>query len=931
MKRYIFLVLIIISLFSTFLYSYEFNLNISNLVSEDSNHLFKLDDGNLFKLDDTNKATVLKKTNLKENNILKEDIYCSGYICLAPGETFESVATLSSTRDIYDYTQSTVDNKMGTAPTIGTYSIPVLLVKFSDMVAPSNLTQEIYDDVFNSSNYLDGEGISVGEFYKHNSYDQLNITYDVYDWREVPESYDYYKASHINTFYFIQDTLNLFGTGPDAIDFTQYDSDNDGRLDGVIIIHAGLPGQQVPGHMPSQAQPFVSNDNFYIQGKKYGNVAITASRNGETRCNQWINRFNYPSDCRTDVAVNVHEFAHVLGLPDLYAINYNGVQVGSGLGGHTVMVQNSDLGGSSQDAKKPVNFDMWSKFFFGWITPTVIDSAEQANIYSLDAYDTNPDVYLLRNPETMNDREFFLVTNRYISDTSLDRYLFGWRHPALPPITYNVHGGLDIFHVDENYIDYTYRGPIAMNSIMYDPDGDYYDDTVSHPGIVFEQNVLDTAFARQQYDLYTSEDFNLTSSCDPIVFEGKFDNIERHSIPESCSVIRDTTSTTYNGLVDSGIRVYGWSDSGEVIQAYLTVDEPLDLTAEIITPDSINYALEESIEFIGSYENNIGDVQCYWFYNQIDDFNRILLNNECSFSATPSSLGFQEGEYIITFVVEDEFLREAEDTITINFYQLSNLSITLLSPENNLIYYPDDTLYFSAEFENNIGETSCLWRKYAILEGLSTISTSCEPFTKTTQELGLLTNPHNGTYVFIFTIEDQLSRVEHAMVMGHYSENKNLSKNNSVNVKTNSVLEKTNEKKENNDFSLEVLNDFVQEKNILEKDKILEKELNENNLSKKDLNENNLSKKDLNVQKKQNTDFVFVYNNSSRNISCVWKYNQEIVSTDCDFNFNLNNFSQKLNNTFKQPGSCNYKTFTLVTTNNFNGYSTTNDFNVCLD
>jgi len=167
---------------------------------------------------------------------------CYGSICFPPRTTPESLNLISyNQKEVLDYTTTSVENKMHTAQTTGTYNIPVLLVKFSDMQAPPELTQEIYQDVFNSSNYLEGEGISVKEFYKKNSYNNLNVTFDVYDWREVPLNYMEYV---VNTHQLVVDSLNTFGSGSDAVDFTQYDYDNDGRLDGVIIVQAGFSAQE---------------------------------------------------------------------------------------------------------------------------------------------------------------------------------------------------------------------------------------------------------------------------------------------------------------------------------------------------------------------------------------------------------------------------------------------------------------------------------------------------------------------------------------------------------------------------------------------------------------------------------------------------------------------------------------------------------------
>jgi len=562
-----------------------------------------------------------------------ESSFCSGSICLPPGDSPASLNFnyLSSNNGSRDFGSTTIENKMGTASHEGNYHIPVFLVNFPDLHQPNEMTSDVYNDIFNSSNYLDGEGISVKEFYNHNSYGSLDITYDIYDWREVPQNYDFYIA---NTHQLVVDTMNLFGTGSNPIDFTQYDYNGDGRIDGVVIVHAGLGDQDVSGENIVTKTIIYKINPSTIQGMLYGDAAILPANQGPgplTSCNSWLNSYDYPEDCRLSIETAVHEFAHVLGLPDLYAINYTGSQVGQGdlgygLGGHTVMVANS---GISQDPKKPVNFDPWSKYFFNWIHPNVVEDVSMSGIYSLGPFDTTDDAYILHNPNTMGDREFYLIVNRYTGEDSLDYYLFGKYMPTL----LNFAGGIDILHVDENYIDYTYSGPIAFNSIMYDPDYDYYLDNTSHPGIRIEQNSLDAydLAIRSSKDFYTGEVY-IQDGCLENVYSGIFDNIQRIDPSDDCLILHDVTSLTYNGLVDNGVRVRGISDSAENVTGFFAVTT--DPIAYIPSPvETHSYPYKELVDFNAGYFNTQGNVSCEWSYNGE------TISDECNFSATPFDLG----------------------------------------------------------------------------------------------------------------------------------------------------------------------------------------------------------------------------------------------------------------------------------------------------
>jgi M6 family metalloprotease-like protein len=638
--------------------------------------------------------------NAEEDSISRQihdtiDFYRSGCLSLPPGETPESMGLVSyNTKEVTDYKTTSVENKLNTAPTTGEYNIPVFLVGFTDMPPPEGLTTDVYEEVFNSPNYLGGEGISVSAFYKHNSYNKLNITYDIYDWAIMPQSYATYVA---NNHQLVVDVLNYYSSGQNQIDFSQYDSDGDNRLDGMVIVQAGYSSQQGGnGYIRSVAKIYRGMTIYNVQGLYYGNVAIIPAINPPITCDLWDYLFGYPDDCRTDISIAVHEFAHVLGLPDLYEIGYDGSQLSPGLGGHTVMALNTDA--VTQDVKRPVNFDAWSKYFFGWLEPILIDCVTQANIYGLLSYDTHNQSFLLRNPVTMYEREFFLIVNRFLSDNTLDTYLFG----LLIPPSYNVNGGIDILHVDENYIDYTYAGPIAFNSIMHDPDGDYYDDEISHPGIIFEQNILSGSNNRSCVDLYTSKE-GIIPDCNPLLLEGKFDNIERTDPSPSCQVYRDVTSSSYKNIGDdSGIRVYGMSLGGFSILAYLTIDEPLALVATILSPEpfSVFEYSSEPILFEATSENFIGNMIYKWYSNYPEESSLFFTGSQLS--ATAQQLNLTQGDYTITVKVEDTFGRIALDMVDITITLAT--AVKELNSGKHKIYPNPATSTLFLDLQNDISQ-----------------------------------------------------------------------------------------------------------------------------------------------------------------------------------------------------------------------------------
>jgi hypothetical protein len=148
---------------------------------------------------------------------------------------------------------------------------------------------------------------------------------------------------------------------------------------------------------------------------------------------------------------------------------------------------------------KPVNLDVWARFYLGWINPTYVGTfsgpyEEHEELCSeltqnLDAINYEPDALIVANEEYMDSREFFIISNRYtdLCEDNPDPYnLDNSMDIAYCDPDYNMDGmGVAIYHIDEEYIE----DNLVNNSIMYDPDGNYYDDQEGHPGIVFEEQI----------------------------------------------------------------------------------------------------------------------------------------------------------------------------------------------------------------------------------------------------------------------------------------------------------------------------------------------------------------------------------------------------------------------------------------------------------
>ena len=189
------------------------------------------------------------------------------------------------------------------------------------------------------------------------------------------------------------------------VNFAQFDLDGDNVISPtelhIIIVTAGYErsfsaspcGASVWGHRWGL---FGSVPPPVLDGKRVGD---TYSQFGEWHCAD----SEEPGHSAT-IGIMAHELGHDLGLPDLYDLDGSSW----GIGTWSLMAAGAwtqvSLRGDS-----PAHLDPWSKFFEGWINPTVVTGTLNGESISQSA--TQPDVYQLL-PGTASTGEYFLIENR---------------------------------------------------------------------------------------------------------------------------------------------------------------------------------------------------------------------------------------------------------------------------------------------------------------------------------------------------------------------------------------------------------------------------------------------------------------------------------------------------------------------------------------
>lgn len=314
-------------------------------------------------------------------------------------------------------------------PTTGKRKVLLVLASFSDKA--NQLASSVFNNVMNQENY--NTTGSFRDFYLASSYDKLDLTTTVTVWVQVSNTHAYYGGNDASGYdqrprEFVREAVDSLEA--QGFDFSPFDNDNDGYVDGIQVIHAGY-GEEYGGadenniwsHRWSLGSQQVTYDGVTIY-----DYAIYPELRGTSGTN--------PSN----IGVICHEFGHSLGLPDYYDTDYGES------GGQSFDLETWDMmsGGSwNNSGAKPANHNAYSKSMMGWLTLEELTGPVQGK--TLNNAMENAEACIFH---TSTSNEFFVLENR--QKVGFDSYI--------------PHHGMLIFHVDKNHYGW------SSNDINVDPD-----------------------------------------------------------------------------------------------------------------------------------------------------------------------------------------------------------------------------------------------------------------------------------------------------------------------------------------------------------------------------------------------------------------------------------------------------------------------------
>lgn len=274
---------------------------------------------------------------------------------------------------------------------------------------------EKIEQIFNGTSSSTGWE-SVSSYYDKSSNGILNLQFDIADVFTLQNDFKYYQ----NLDYGDEQVFKEVLAGLDSsIDFSDYDYNNDGLIDGIYLIYSmpygGSPRQDTA---LSNAQ----EEDFWWAWVSWLSDYKTQKYDGVYGCCYMWASIDFANDAydeaqRKYIPINastyIHETGHMLGLDDYYNYdcesNYEG-----GVGGADMM--DATVGDHS-----PV-----SKILMGWTNPTVVTETTSIRIQTMQNQVNLTKPYVLLIPKSWNNSYFdeYLLVDIY-TPTGLNKLTAG--------------------------------------------------------------------------------------------------------------------------------------------------------------------------------------------------------------------------------------------------------------------------------------------------------------------------------------------------------------------------------------------------------------------------------------------------------------------------------------------------------------------------
>lgn len=313
-------------------------------------------------------------------------------------------------------------------PASGSPRALVILVEFQDKEFSMSDPGDFYSRMLNEEGFAEYNATgSARDFFVENSHGLFTPQFDVYGPVTLTYPMRHYGANDS----WGQDVapeevvIEACSQLDDTVDFSVYDTNGDGQIDNVFIFYAGygeadsLKTETIWPHS-ADIKDFYLQEDYYFDGLLLNRYGMTNELDFQRRRPDGIGTF-------------VHEFSHVMGLPDIYATDYTSSFTP---GAYCTL----DMGPYNNNGRTPPHYGVFERYCLDWLEPDLLETSGE---YELEAIHKSNKAFLIR---TENPDEFYLLENR--QQECCDSYIPG-------------HGML-VWHVD--YVEKVWNDNIVNNT-----------------------------------------------------------------------------------------------------------------------------------------------------------------------------------------------------------------------------------------------------------------------------------------------------------------------------------------------------------------------------------------------------------------------------------------------------------------------------------
>ena len=344
----------------------------------------------------------------------------------------------------------------------GLYKTLCAFVQFPEKAMTKSMSD--FEGLMNQLGYTGNGTGSVRDYFRESSYGQFDLIITLCGVYTAPQSESYYAGSDGSALCnLLARWLALQVAADPNINFADYDSDNDGMVDGFHFIFAGR-GQEAGGGSST------------IWSHKWS-FSPSVTQNGKAISIYSCSPELYNSDITTIGAI-CHEMTHAFGASDFYDTNSSTGGQYDGTGRWDIMANGSWNG--SPNGNCPPHHNMYIKVQFGWVNPVVLNGT--TTVTDMPNSAENPIAYRIN---TTTNNEYYLLENR--QQIKFDAYV-----PGNGLLIYHVHSYVGTSGINDTHPQRMY--PVCASSTYSVPTGLGTYGSINSAGCPFPGTSNKTAF-----------------------------------------------------------------------------------------------------------------------------------------------------------------------------------------------------------------------------------------------------------------------------------------------------------------------------------------------------------------------------------------------------------------------------------------------------